>query len=160
MAEETAEEICQANEILPDRRASHRHDSLDYDRKVLLEEDTLSHLSRIEVEIKDLQALKMACERMKLTFLTNQTTFKMWGSVPGKCDHAIRVPGAQYEVGVVKNKTGYELQWDNYQSGGLVEKLGQNAGLLKQAYAVSKIALSAKKQGYMLREVVCQKQLS
>ncbi len=110
----------------------------------------MSHLSKIELVIYDLASLKEACKSLGLTFCENQKTFT-WYSGKGQCDHAIKVPGARYEVGIVKQNNRYELQWDDYRPGGLVEKLGNQAGLLKQAYAVAKITKEAIQNKYCIR---------
>ena len=46
----------------------------------------------------------------------------------GKCTHAIRVPGATYEIGVVRRGSKYLLLWDFYGAGGLQQYLGTNGG--------------------------------
>jgi hypothetical protein len=111
----------------------------------------MSHLSKIELEIHDLASLKEACKSLKIKFCENKKTFK-WYSGNGQCDHAIHIPGAAYEVGINKNKGKYELQWDDYVSGGLTNKLGKNAGLLKQAYAVAKIIKEAHHKKYRIKQ--------
>ena len=70
----------------------------------------------------------------------------------GKCDHAIRVPGCAYEVGVIKRGDHYILLWDYYSAGGLVQKIGPNAGILKQAYTVARVRKEARQKGYRIRE--------
>ncbi len=111
----------------------------------------MSHLSKIELEIHDLASLQEACKTLKINFRETQKTFK-WYSGVGQCDHAIHVPGAVYEVGIIKNKDTYELQWDDYYCGGLTDKLGKNAGKLKQAYAVAKIIKEARHKKYHVRQ--------
>jgi len=110
----------------------------------------MSHLSKIEMAIYDLSSLKEACKSLGISFMENQKTFK-WYNGSGQCDYAIRVPDANYEVGIIKHKDRYELQWDDYRPGGLVEKLGKSAGLLKQAYAVAKITKEARQKKYNIR---------
>ena len=126
----------------------------------------MSHISRIELEITDLETLRQACERLGLEFIENQTTYKWYGTwvgdtpMPegmtasdlGKCDHAIRVPGAQYEIGIVKRDRKYTLLWDFWHQGGLEQKLGKNAGRLKQAYAVERVRKEAKLKGHRICE--------
>jgi len=111
----------------------------------------MSHLSRIELAIYDLSALKEACKSLGIKLCKNQKTFK-WYNGNGQCDHAIKVPGANYEVGIIHQNDKYELQWDDYRPGGLVEKLGKSARLLKQAYAVAKITKEAKQKKYNIRQ--------
>lgn len=110
----------------------------------------MSHISKIELEVRDIQVLSSACNRLGLELLKGQKTFKWYGK-EAKCDHAIRVPGAKYEIGVLKNGSIFELSCDYYDSN--IEKVvGKQAGLLKQAYAVEKAKIEARKKGYSLME--------
>jgi len=126
----------------------------------------LSHVARIELEINDLETLKAACKALGFEFLCDQQTYRWYGTwvgdypLPqgftrddlGKCTHAIRVPGATYEIGVVKRGSKYLLLWDFYQSGGLQAHIGTNGGKLKQAYSVQRIRREAVLKGYHLQE--------
>ena len=126
----------------------------------------MSHIAKIELEITDIETLKLACERLGLQFKENQQTYKWYGSwigdtaLPegitvadlGKCNHAIRVPGAQYEIGIVKRDQKYVLLWDYWDRGGLLEKLGKNAGRLKQAYAIERVRKEARLKGHRICE--------
>ena len=126
----------------------------------------MSHVATIELEINDLCSLKKACERLGFTFMEGQRTYRWYGEwvgdhpLPegftqedlGKCDHAIRVPGALYEVGVVNRGGKYVLLWDFWQDGGLQQKLGKNAGLLKQAYTIVRSKAEAIRKGYQVAE--------
>ena len=77
----------------------------------------LSHISKIELEIKDLEALKKACNHLGFQFRENQKHYLWYGKwvgtqpLPegiteenelGKCDHAVHIPSASFEVGVVR----------------------------------------------------------
>lgn len=94
----------------------------------------MSHVATIEVEIRDLQALKSACAELGVEFVENQKTYQCWGTgksveqlasyermsgkalMPmgwtleemGRCEHAIRAKGphGQYEIGVVQRRDG------------------------------------------------------
>ncbi len=126
----------------------------------------MSHVSAIELEIKDLDALKAACERLGLKWLEGKTTYRWYGQwvgdypLPegfkvedlGKCSHAISVPGAAYEIGVVNRNGKTTLLWDFWSSGGLEKVLGKGGGKLKQAYAVEAAKRAAKKAGYRVQE--------
>lgn len=117
----------------------------------------MSHVVNMKMRIHDLEALRDACPDLGLEFVAGQKTYKWYGQhvgdyplpegftadMLGKCDHAIRVKGAQgntYEVGVVKSPdgNGYSLLWDFWQGGyGLQAKIGDNGDRLKQAYSVN-----------------------
>ena len=111
----------------------------------------MSHLSKIEIQINDLQALKQACQVMGLEFAENQRQFK-WYNGLSPCDHVIRVPGASYELGIIRNGKNYELQGDFWNAGGLVNRLGPNGNLLKQHYSMERVKNEARKKRYSIRE--------
>jgi hypothetical protein len=125
----------------------------------------MSHISKIELLINDLQCLKMACERMGLQFRENQKTYNWYGKwasnepipqglTPGKCNHAIHVPNASYEVGVIKQDgENYSLHADMWPGGGLAPIIGENAALLKQAYAIERVKKDARQKRMRIHEV-------
>jgi hypothetical protein len=126
----------------------------------------MSHVSQIEIEIKDLEALKAACQRLGFEFRAGQTTYKWFGRFVGdypmpqgfkvedlgKCTHAIRVPEADYEIGVVIRDGKTTLLWDFWHAGGLERVVGKNGAKLKQAYAAEATKRAARKAGYMVTE--------
>lgn len=132
----------------------------------------MSHVATIDLEIKDLAALQRAAEALGLEFRQNQKRYKWFGvsvgdfPLPegftaaelGHCEHALSVkdnPGA-YEIGVVKRrdgKPGYTLLWDFYAGGyGLEEKVGKNAGKLKQRYQIEIFRRQMAKKGMHVNE--------
>jgi len=111
----------------------------------------MSHISKIELEVKDLATLKRACDRLRLIMIEGQNTFKWYGREEGKCDHAIRVPGATYEIGVVKTGSVYELRCDYYDAT-IGKTIGQTGGLLKKAYAAERTKTEARRKGYTVIE--------
>ena len=131
----------------------------------------MSHIAKIELEINDPDALKLACNRLGMQFIENQQNYKWYGTwlgdtpMPegitvsdlGKCDHAIRVPGAQYEIGIVKRDRKYILLWDFWNQGGLEQQLGKNAGRLKQAYTIERVRKEAKLKGHRVCEQKTEK---
>ena len=126
----------------------------------------MSHISKIELEIRDLEALKEACKCLGFNFMTNQKYYiwygKWVGNQPlpegiseedlGKCDHAIQIPAAVFEIGVVRRGNGYILLWDSWIGGGLQKHIGKDAEILKQTYAVESVKREARKKGYRLTE--------
>lgn len=111
----------------------------------------MSHISKIELKINDLDALRGACDRLSLQFLHWQGSFK-WYNGTMKCDHAIKVPDASYEIGVVRKDNEYDLLWDDWNAGGLTQRLGPGAGLLKQAYTVERVRAEARKKNMRFSE--------
>lgn len=125
----------------------------------------MSHIAKIELEVRDLGVLKAACSRLGLSFVQGQRQHRWFGrfvgdsplpvgvsrSELGRCDHAILIPGCDYEIGVVKVAGAYELRWDTWERK-LEETVGKGAGLLKQAYAVEKTRIEARKKGYHVLE--------
>lgn len=129
----------------------------------------MSHIAKIEIEVRDLDALDAACRRVGCTFVREQTTYAWYGRsvddypLPvgfgvedlGHCEHAVRVPGARYEIGVTARRDGrpgYALLWDSYERGGLEQVLGAGAGRLVQAYGVEAATRAARRQGYAVTE--------
>ena len=110
----------------------------------------MSHISKIELQVNDLSVLGSACARLGLELIRSKTSFKWYGK-DAPCDHAIRVPQADYEIGVIDRDGTYELNCDFYDRN--IEKvIGRNGGLLKQAYAVEKIKIEARRKGYSVLE--------
>jgi len=128
----------------------------------------MSHVAIMDLEIKDLDALKLACERLGLIWQEGKTSYVWYsrhvGDYPlpkgytkadlGKCTHAITVPGARYEIGVDIRNDQITLLWDFYSAGGLQQVLGNNGGLLQQAYAIEVAKLKAMREGYNCVESV------
>jgi hypothetical protein len=126
----------------------------------------LSHIAKIEIEIRDLEALKEACKRLGFNFMNNQKHYAWYGKIVGndplpegfteedlgKCTHAIQIPSASFEIGVVEKDNSYQLLWDSWIHGGLQKAIGKDAGILKQAYAVESVKREARKKGYRLTE--------
>lgn len=103
----------------------------------------MSHVTTIEIEESyGIQALKRMCLDKGWIFASNQNSFKSYQS--GQlCHHVIKIPGAEYEVGVVPFGNKWKLKWDSYHRGGLQTVLGKNAGVLKQAYGMAKTKVTA-----------------
>lgn len=133
----------------------------------------MSHITSIDLHIKDLDALKAACPKLGLEFVENKKKYKWYGtsvggSIPegwtkeelGTCDHVIRIKdnSAAYEVGVAARrdgKPGYQLLWDFWQGGyGLEKVIGKDAGLLKQRYAAEVSRKEALRNGFRVTERV------
>ena len=126
----------------------------------------MSHIAKLELVINDLATLQAACKRLGLEFCEGQTSYRwygVWASrspvpqnfIPGKCHHAIRVPRASYEVGVIQQdaKT-FTLHADMWPGGGLEPVIGKDAGLLKQAYAIERVYKEARQKRMRVHECI------
>jgi hypothetical protein len=129
----------------------------------------MSHISTVQVIVKDLDALKAAVAALGLEFVEGKTSFK-WYSRGGlsfydrdeaqqydKCQHVIRVPGNDkaYEVGVAPRKDGqgWGLLFDSFAGGrGLMAMIGRNAETLTQQYATEVSVRQMRKAGYRVHQ--------
>lgn len=132
----------------------------------------MSHVTAIKVEIDKLEDLKKAVEAMGGIWREGQRTYKWYGRhvgdypMPegfteadlGKCDHAIGLPGVNYEVGVVKKANGkYTLLYDFYGHSGqhdgmkLKSHFGDNLGKLVTEYGVNRMKREARMRGYAVQ---------
>lgn len=118
----------------------------------------MSHVTTIQLEERwDLPTLKQMCRDQGWVWQEGQRTYRWYGQFMGdyplpegftkndlgRCDHAIKIPGASYEIGVVKKAGEWKLLWDFWESGGLPRKLGRHAGLLKRSYGMAKTRVTA-----------------
>jgi len=129
----------------------------------------MSHVVTIKCELRDLAAIEAACKRLGWTFKRDQKTFEWFGEWMndyaaadaayvamdmkpeeyGKCNHAIGVPGAKYEIGLIARDGKFIPVFDNWSSGGL-KKLTAANGLngFIQAYSVEKSKNELRRKGY------------
>jgi hypothetical protein len=104
----------------------------------------MSHIVQIQTQVKDQQAVELACHRLKLP-APNYGTFQIYNTEATGLK--VELPDWRYPV-VCQLETG-DVQYDNYQgSWGAESYLHQ----FLQAYAVEKSLLEARKQGYSATE--------
>ena len=131
----------------------------------------MSHVSCVNMVIKDLNILQKVAAELGLAFMAGQKTFKWFGRWVkdyhdadaaykngikpedyGKCEHALAIPGNDkaYEIGVVKMEDGtYRLVWDFFgQSQTLVPLVGNKGEKLLQGYAKEVAVQALAKKGY------------
>ncbi len=104
----------------------------------------MSHIVRIETQVRDPAAVRTACARLGLS-APEEGTFQLF--TEQAVGLAVRLPNWQYPV-VCHTETG-QLSYDNY--GGA---WGDPARLdeFLQAYAIEKASLEARKQGHAVTE--------
>lgn len=137
----------------------------------------LSHVAGILAEIDNLDALQAACKELDLEFVHGQKTYRWFGqwvndyhgqdaaykqgidpSQYGKCDHVIKVPGAGYDIGVVKQPNGkYKMIYDFYGQGQkIISTLGKGCEKLVQHYGLHRAAMVARAKGLIVQRKVCK----
>jgi hypothetical protein len=112
----------------------------------------MSHVARVELEVKDLAALKAAAKAAGLEWKEGQQHFKWYGG-NNRCEHAIGVPNNDqaYEIGVCKNPQGpgHMLVWDFWNGGfGLQKLAGNNCSNIVKGYAAEVAKKKMVAQGY------------
>ena len=104
----------------------------------------MSHIVTISTEIRDGEALQLACRRLALPEPAHRTVHLFSRSVSGL---AVELPGWNYPV--VCDLASGQVQYDNY--GGAWGEQQQLSRLL-QAYAVEKAKLEAHRKGFSVIE--------
>lgn len=99
----------------------------------------MSHVSVVKCHLRDLDALETAAEKLGGVLHRNQRTFKMYGSRPEPCLHAITLrdePNA-YEIGLRQTAANdphtFEFACDFFD-GKLSKAFGQNLTGLQNEY--------------------------
>ena len=105
----------------------------------------MSHFVSVTTQIKDIHALRSACEELGLKLLQNAQA-RGYYEDKTKGDFVIKLKGP-YDIAVNQQKDGtFGLTADLWQ--GEVEKeVGQGYGKLLQLYGVHKTAIEARKKG-------------
>jgi len=121
----------------------------------------MSHVTTIDVhQHYEVNVLQRMCKDMGWEWREGQNTYAWYGNhvgdypLPegftredmGKCNHAIHVPGARYEIGVVWKNGKWQLLWDFWQGGyGLQKAIGKDGGLLQRSYNIVKAGMTAQR---------------
>ena len=105
----------------------------------------MSHFTEVKTQIKDIEALRLACRELGLLLLQN-TQARGYYDNKTKGDFVIRLTGP-YDIALNHQPDGtYGLTADLWQ--GHVEKeAGKGYGKLLQLYGVHKASIEARKKG-------------
>jgi hypothetical protein len=105
----------------------------------------MSHSTEIKTQIKDIEALRLAVQEMRLTLLQNAEARGYYENKT-KGEYVVQLKGP-YDIAVNKQPDGtFGLTADLWQ--GHVEKeVGQGYGKLLQLYGVHKATIEARKKG-------------
>nr|WP_272881439.1 DUF1257 domain-containing protein [Fundidesulfovibrio soli] len=114
-----------------------------------------------------MHCLKQACLRLGLEFRENQRSYVWYGRLVqpdryplpdgitekdlGKCHHAIHIPNASYEIGIVQQGHKFLLLADFWDTR-LKNAIGDGGGKLKQAYGAERTIQEARRRNYRVVE--------
>ena len=112
----------------------------------------MSHFTSIQTQIKDIEALREACQELGLGLLPNAEARGYGTSVhPG--EYVIRLKGP-YDVALNRQTDGtYGLSTD-WWDGHVEKEVGTNYGRLLQLYAAHKTAREARKRGLSVQRAL------
>ena len=104
----------------------------------------MSHIVTIRTEVRDAEAVWLACRRLGLAEPVHETVRLFSGQATGL---AVRLPGWQYPV--VCDTASGQVRYDNFNG-----RWGEQARLdaLLQAYAAEKAKLEARRRGRTVTE--------
>lgn len=126
----------------------------------------MSHVARVDCEIRDLDALEIAVAKMGAELRRNQKTFRMWGtgsSAHQPCVHAITLTGDKnaYEVGLRQKTAGdpntFEFACDFFD-GKLTRAFGPNLTTLQNEYLAVVAERQLARRGWRVRREVDTRQ--
>ena len=109
----------------------------------------MSHFTTIKTQIKDIEALRSACNEMGLALLQNVEARGYYENKI-KGEFVVRLKGP-YDIALNKHPDGsFGLTADLWE-GHVEQEVGQNYGKLLQLYGVHKAIREARKKGHLVR---------
>jgi len=109
------------------------------------EQHQMSHFTEIKTQIKDIEALRSACQELGLNLLQNAEARGYYENKT-KGNYVIQLKGP-YDIAVNKQPDGtYGLTADLW-NGHVEKEVGQGYGKLLQFYGVHKATMEARKKG-------------
>lgn len=108
----------------------------------------MSHFTTIKTQIKDIEALRSACQEMGLTLLQNAEARGYYENKT-KGDYVIRLK--VYDIALNKQADGSFGLTADLWNGHVENEVGPGYGKLLQLYGVHKAMLEARKKGHLVR---------
>src|SRR5882724_11603545 len=109
----------------------------------------MSHFTTIKTQIKDIEALRSACQEMGLSLLQNAEARGYYQNKI-KGEFVVRLKG-HYDIAVNKQPDGsFGLTADLWQ-GHVEQEVGHGYGKLLQYYGVHKAIRETRKKGHLVR---------
>src|SRR5258706_9226333 len=114
-----------------------------------LQPKQMSHFTTIKTQIKDIEALRYACQELGLSLLQNAEARGYYENKI-KGDFVVRLKGP-YDIALNKQPDGsFGLTADFWQ-GHVEQEVGEGYGKLLQLYGVHKAIREARKKGHLVR---------
>lgn len=105
----------------------------------------MSHFTTLDLEIKSIEALRRACDSLKLSLVEKGVARGYGGrTMPG--EYVIHLNGP-YDIALNKRKDGVYAVTADWWGGHVAKAVGPACGLLKQAYGASAATLAARRLG-------------
>jgi len=109
----------------------------------------MSHFTTIKTQIKDIEALRSACQEMGLPLLQNAEARGYYENKT-KGDYVIRLKGP-YDIAINQQPDGTFGLTADLWNGHVENEVGPGYGKLLQLYGVHKATLEARKKGHLVR---------
>ncbi len=139
----------------------------------------MSHVADCNIEVRDLNAFEQAVKALGGELIRGQQTFRWYGrflndwqsdraavnrrdpATFGKCEHAVKFPGINYEVGLQRNADGsFTPVYDNYGGYGshdgqkLERIIGVGGAKLKDEYGCAVTMRMMARKGFRVARQV------
>ena len=105
----------------------------------------MSHFTEITTQIKDIEALRLACQELGLNLLQNAEARGYYDNKT-KGDYVIQLKGP-YDIALNKQADGTFGITSDLWNGHVEKEVGQKYGKLLQLYGVHKATMEARKKG-------------
>ena len=109
----------------------------------------MSHFATIQTQIRDIAALRAACQEMGVELIENAVA-RGYGSNTHKGEYVIKLKGP-YDIAVNRQEGGAFGLTTDWWDGHVEKEVGTNYGRLLQLYGVHKARIEAQKKGYTVR---------
>ena len=109
----------------------------------------MSHFTTIKTQIKDIEALRSACQEMGLPLLQN-TEARGYYENKIKGEFVVRLKGP-YDIALNKQPDGSFGLTADLWAGHVEQEVGPGYGKLLQLYGVHKAMREARKKGHLVR---------
>lgn len=109
----------------------------------------MSHFATIQTQIKDIEALKAACNELGVSVIQNAEA-RGYSKNRQHGDYVIRLKGP-YDIAVNLQKDGTYGLITDWWDGHVEKEVGKDFGKLLQLYGVYKATTEARKKGFMVQ---------